>query len=129
MERRNVGKVSRHQTLLLNGKGKATLQMAIYGTCNSSLTGLELTHTCIAIKMVDTLSTYSKCTISTINHKLNVSGHTLIWTLFLGLVRGTRVQNLSLPFGYTLRAFVAKETNSVLNVARSCKEMSLFVLA
>jgi hypothetical protein len=30
----------------------------------------------------DILSTYYKCTISAITHKLNVSGHMLIWTFF-----------------------------------------------
>jgi hypothetical protein len=37
-----------------------------------------------------------------VTHKLNVSGHMLIWTFFLVLVCGTRAQNLSAPFSYTL---------------------------
>jgi hypothetical protein len=32
------------------------------------------------------LSTYYKCTLSAITHKLNVSGHILIWTFFVVLV-------------------------------------------
>jgi hypothetical protein len=32
--------------------------------------------------MEDILSTYYNCTLSAITHKLNVSGHMLIWTFF-----------------------------------------------
>jgi hypothetical protein len=40
--------------------------------------------------------------LSAVNHKLNVSGHMIIWTFVLVLVCGTRAQNLSAPFSYTL---------------------------
>jgi hypothetical protein len=50
----------------------------------------------------DILSIYYKCTLSDITHKLNVSGHTLIWTFFHVLVCGTRAQRLPAPFNYTL---------------------------
>jgi hypothetical protein len=44
-----------------------------------------------ALNLKDILSTYYKCTLSALIHKLNVSGHMLIWTFFLfwfvGLVR------------------------------------------
>jgi hypothetical protein len=33
--------------------------------------------------MEDILSTYYKCTLLAITHKLNASGHMLIWTFFL----------------------------------------------
>jgi hypothetical protein len=49
----------------------------------------------------DILSTYYKCVLSVINHKLNVSGHMLMGTFFLALVYGTYAQNLSAPFSYT----------------------------
>jgi hypothetical protein len=52
--------------------------------------------------MENTLSTYYKCTLSDITHKLNVCGHMLIWTFFLVLACGTRAQSLSAPFSYTL---------------------------
>jgi hypothetical protein len=52
--------------------------------------------------MEDILDTYYKCTFSAITHKLNVSGHMLMWTFFLVLVCGTRAQSLSTPFIYTL---------------------------
>jgi hypothetical protein len=53
--------------------------------------------------MENILSTYYKCTLPTITHRLNVSGHMLIWTFFfLFLVRGTRAQSLSLHFSYTV---------------------------
>jgi transposase len=45
----------------------------------------------------DILSTSNKCTLSDITHKLNVSGHMLIWKCFLVLVCGTRAQCLSTP--------------------------------
>jgi hypothetical protein len=48
------------------------------------------------------LSTYYKCTLSAITHKLNVSGHMLMCIFFLVLVCGTRVQSLSALFSYTL---------------------------
>jgi hypothetical protein len=126
MERRNVRKVSRHQTLLLNGKGKATLHVVpskwLYTERVTPPSQVLSWHTPALLSKWWTLW----ATILTINHKLNVSGHTLIRTLFLGLVRGTRVRNLCFPFSYTL---LRKLHNSVLNVARSCKEMSLFVRA
>jgi hypothetical protein len=40
--------------------------------------------------------------LSVITHKLNVTGHMLIWTSFLVLVFGTRGQSLSASFNYTL---------------------------
>jgi hypothetical protein len=43
-----------------------------------------------------------KRTPSSITHKLIVSGHVLIWTIFLALVFETRAQNISAPFSYTL---------------------------
>jgi hypothetical protein len=52
--------------------------------------------------MEDILSTYYKCTLSATTHKFIVSGHMLILTFFLVWVCGTRVQNLSAPFSYTL---------------------------
>jgi hypothetical protein len=42
--------------------------------------------------MGDILSTYYKCILSAITHKLNVSGHMLICTFFLVLVCGTRAK-------------------------------------
>jgi hypothetical protein len=77
--------------------------------------------------MGDILSTCNIRAISAINHRLNVPGHMLIWAFFLSLVCGTRAQNLSVPYSYMLRTFVAKETNSVLNITRRFKEMSLYV--
>jgi hypothetical protein len=47
-------------------------------------------------------STYDKCTLSAITQKLNVSGHTLIWLLFLALVCENLAQNLSASFKYIL---------------------------
>jgi hypothetical protein len=35
----------------------------------------------------DILSTYCKCTLSAITHKLNVSGHMLLWIFFLQILR------------------------------------------
>jgi hypothetical protein len=52
--------------------------------------------------MEDILSTYSWKSTFIITEKLNVSGHMLIWTFFLVLICGTRAQNLSSLFGYTL---------------------------
>jgi hypothetical protein len=40
--------------------------------------------------------------ISALNHKLNVSGHTLIWTFCLVLVYATFAQSSSAPFSYIL---------------------------
>jgi hypothetical protein len=48
------------------------------------------------------LSTYYKCTLSAVTHKLNVSGKMLMWTFFLVSVCGTRAQSLSAPFSYIL---------------------------
>jgi hypothetical protein len=45
---------------------------------------------------------YDKCTLSTITHKLNISGTTFIWSSFLAFVCGTRAQILSAPFRYIL---------------------------
>jgi hypothetical protein len=50
----------------------------------------------------DILSTHYKSTLSAVTHKLNVSGHMLIRTLFLALVFGIRAQSLYAPFSYTL---------------------------
>jgi hypothetical protein len=52
--------------------------------------------------MEDIFSTYYKCTLSAITHKLSVSKHMLIWKFFLVLVYGTRAQSLSAPFSYNL---------------------------
>jgi hypothetical protein len=52
--------------------------------------------------MEGSLSNYYKCTHSAVTHKLNVSGRLLIWTCVLVLVWGTRAQNLSPHFSYTL---------------------------
>jgi hypothetical protein len=38
----------------------------------------------------------------TVTHILNVSGHMLIWAVFLVLVCGTSARSLSAPFGHTL---------------------------
>jgi hypothetical protein len=57
---------------------------------------------CALNLMEGILSTYYKCTLSAVTHKLNVSGHILIWTFFLVLVCGIRAQSLSAPFSYTL---------------------------
>jgi hypothetical protein len=54
------------------------------------------------ILMEDILSTYYKCTLSAIIHKLKVSGHVSIWTFFLVSECGTRAQSLSVSFSYTL---------------------------
>jgi hypothetical protein len=43
---------------------------------------------------------YYNYTLSAIYRKLNVSGHVLIWICLL--LCGTRAQNLSAPFSYTL---------------------------
>jgi hypothetical protein len=45
--------------------------------------------------------------LSAITHKLNVSGHMLIWTFSLVLVSGTYAQNLSTPFSYTLHSLAS----------------------
>jgi hypothetical protein len=42
--------------------------------------------------MEDILNTYYKCTLSTVTHKLNVSGHMLIRTFFLVFVCETRAR-------------------------------------
>jgi hypothetical protein len=55
--------------------------------------------------MENILSACCKYTLSAVTHKWNVSGHMLIWTFFLGLVCGTRIQSLSAPFSYTLYIF------------------------
>jgi hypothetical protein len=47
---------------------------------------------------------WAHCTLSATTHKLNVSGHTLMWTFFLVPVCGNRAQNSSALFSYTLRA-------------------------
>jgi hypothetical protein len=47
--------------------------------------------------MEDILGTYYRFTLSVITHKLNVSGHMLVWTFRLIFVRGTSL-NLSLTF-------------------------------
>jgi hypothetical protein len=44
---------------------------------------------------------------SAITNKLNISGHMLIWTFFLVLVCGTRAQNLSTAFSYTLYLYAS----------------------
>jgi hypothetical protein len=54
-----------------------------------------------AAKMNDNWTSHDSI-FSAITHKLNVSGHMLIWTFFLVLVCGTRAQNLSAPFSYTI---------------------------
>jgi hypothetical protein len=56
--------------------------------------------------MEDILSTYYKCPLSAITHKLNVSGHMSIWTVFLILLCGTRARSLSAPFSYTLYVYI-----------------------
>jgi hypothetical protein len=48
------------------------------------------------------LSVYYKGTLSAVTHKLNVSGHMLIWTVFLVLISVTRAKILSALFRYTL---------------------------
>jgi hypothetical protein len=48
------------------------------------------------------MSTHYKCTFSAITHKLNVFGHMLTWIGFHLLACGTRAQNSSAPFSYTL---------------------------
>jgi hypothetical protein len=48
--------------------------------------------------MEDILNTYYKCIDSAITQKLNVSGHMLIWTLFLVFVCGTRARGVSASF-------------------------------
>jgi hypothetical protein len=53
-------------------------------------------------RVEDIMSTYYKRTLSAIIHKLNVSGHVLIWTIFLALVFGTHTQNFSALFSYVL---------------------------
>jgi hypothetical protein len=50
----------------------------------------------------DILSTYYKCTLSAITHKLYVSRHLLIWKIFLVLLRETLVQMLTAHFSYIL---------------------------
>jgi hypothetical protein len=40
-------------------------------------------------------STFHKCTLSAITHKLNVSGYISIWTFFLALECGTLCQIVS----------------------------------
>jgi hypothetical protein len=62
---------------------------------------MKLVEACIE-SHGDILSTYYKCTLSAITHKLNVSGLMLIWTFFLRLVCGIGAQNLSAPFSYNL---------------------------
>jgi hypothetical protein len=50
--------------------------------------------------MEDILSTYYKSTLSDVTHKLNVSGHKLIWTILLVWIRETRVRRFSANFNY-----------------------------
>jgi hypothetical protein len=69
------------------------------------------TETCIICKehwsstellSMSILSTYYKCTLPVITHKLYVSGHVLIWICFLVLVWGTSAQSALALFRYTL---------------------------
>jgi hypothetical protein len=62
---------------------------------------LSRADTCIQINMEDILSAYYERILSVTPHKLNVSGHMLIWTLSLVLLCGTRAQSLCAPFSYT----------------------------
>jgi hypothetical protein len=75
--------------------------------------------------MRDVLSTYCKCTLLAINHKLNISGHILIWTFFLVLECGTRVQSLSAPF--RLHSAYINDSNLAVCVMcvilRSCQKL------
>jgi hypothetical protein len=48
------------------------------------------------------LSTFYKCPLSTLTHKLNISGHIWIRTFFLVLVCGTHAPSLPTPFSHTL---------------------------
>jgi hypothetical protein len=57
----------------------------------------------------DILSTYYKCTLSAIIHKLKVPRHMLIWTFSLVLICGTRAQNLPAPFIYSLYILAIEE--------------------
>jgi hypothetical protein len=41
------------------------------------------------------------CILSAVIHKLNVSGHMLMWTFFLVLVYGICARSLFSPFSYT----------------------------
>jgi SNF family Na+-dependent transporter len=50
-----------------------------------------------------------KCTLPAINHKLNVSKCTLMWTFFLVLVCATHAQSFSTPFVYTLYILATEE--------------------
>jgi hypothetical protein len=62
---------------------------------------MSLVKACIEFHGGDVEHFY-KCTLSVTAHKSNVSGHMLIWIVFLVLVRETRFQNLSAPFSYTV---------------------------
>jgi hypothetical protein len=70
--------------------------------------------------MEDILSTYCRWTLSAITHKLNVSGHKLIWIFLLVLVCRTRARSLSAPFSYTLHTchFIFRAGNGFLELGR-----------
>jgi hypothetical protein len=73
--------------------------------------------------MEDILCPYYKCTISSVIHKLNISGHMLIRKFFLVWVCGSRAQCLS----YTLTLYIA--TSCFLSIIRSFGIISFFYLS
>jgi hypothetical protein len=59
------------------------------------------------------------CALSAIALKLNVSGHTFIWTFFPVLVSGNSAQTLSTPFSYTLytaKGKLGRESDTIIKV-------------
>jgi hypothetical protein len=55
----------------------------------------------------DILKAHYKCTLSAVNHRINVFSHLLIWTFSLILLYWTLAQSLSAPFSYTLYVWLA----------------------
>jgi hypothetical protein len=60
---------------------------------------------------------YFKLTLPPINHKINVLGHMLVWTVFLVLVCGSSAQILCAPFSYT--QYILKEFDLEVTLEKS----------
>jgi hypothetical protein len=72
------------------------------------------------------LSTNYKCTLSDISHKLDVSGHMLLWTFFLVLVRGTRAENV-FPFFQFHCVYITWHRNNFTYFVFYLYELKIFV--
>jgi hypothetical protein len=69
------------------------------------------------------LSTYYKCNLLDITHKLNVSEHILIRTFFLHLVCGIRARSLSAPLIYTLYKIRVPIFSTQASILQTSNEM------